>query len=333
MPVFNCEKYLDESINSILNQTYRDFEFFIINDGSTDNSEKIIKNYQKKDDRINLLTQNNQGVTKSLNKGIRNCRGKYVARMDADDISHPKRFEFQLKYLQNNLNIAIVGSQISIIDDKNEIIKKIDNLPLDDCLIKWELIFGTPLIHPTLMIRKTVFKKFGLYNKQSIFGQDIQMWRKIARKVEFGNLPNNLLKLRQQDDMQNFDKLKYQNNIRISTLESYINDVSGLSHRIKCNQQLSEFFISGKPIFKQPSNFINVILSLKRGFIRCTCENTKQVNEINKRTSSIFFRAFLSNSNSFHSQLLYLLFSIIIYPNIIFKKEYWWHLKQLKFRI
>ncbi|HIF01788.1 MAG TPA: glycosyltransferase family 2 protein [Nitrospinaceae bacterium] len=86
MPVYNNQKYLQKSIESILTQTVGDYEFIIVNDGSTDSSEKIIKNYQEKDDRIILLTQENQGVTKSLNKGIKNCRGKYIARMDADDV-------------------------------------------------------------------------------------------------------------------------------------------------------------------------------------------------------------------------------------------------------
>ena len=162
MPVFNCEKYLDESINSILNQTYRDFEFFIIDDGSTDNSEKIIKNYQEKDDRIILLTQNNQGLTKSLNKGIRNCRGKYVARMDADDICAPKRFELQLEYLEKYPNTDIVGCMVSLISEKGKVIRSLDDLPLEDYQIKWDLIFSTPLLHPTLMIRKKVFQKFQL---------------------------------------------------------------------------------------------------------------------------------------------------------------------------
>ena len=130
MPVFNNEKYLKESIESILKQTYVDYEFIIVNDGSTDGSQKIIEDYQKQDDRIILLTQDNQGITKSLNRGIKNSKGKYIARMDADDVCDPKRFEFQIQFLEKHPNTDIVGSMVSLISEKNEVMRLLDELPL-----------------------------------------------------------------------------------------------------------------------------------------------------------------------------------------------------------
>ena len=160
MPVYNCEKYLHESIPSILAQSFQNFEFIIINDGSTNNSLELINSFQHKDERIIVINQKHQGITKSLNTGIQICQGEFIVRMDADDIAFDTRLKQQLDFIKKHPDIDIVGSQIVVINEKNKIIKEIKNLPLDDTLIKWDLIFGTPLLHPTLLIRKTVFNKF-----------------------------------------------------------------------------------------------------------------------------------------------------------------------------
>ena len=103
MPVYNAQKYLNKAIDSILAQTYKDFEFIIINDGSTDNSLQIIKKYQKKDKRIIVKNKKNKGIVAALNDGIKLSRGKYLARMDADDISLPSRFEVQVNFMEKIL--------------------------------------------------------------------------------------------------------------------------------------------------------------------------------------------------------------------------------------
>jgi len=111
MSVYNAQKYLDEAIESILNQTYSNFEFIIINDGSTDKSLEIIENYAKKDSRIIVINRENKGLIYSLNEGIRKANGKYIARMDADDISLPQRLEKQVEFMEKNKNIGICGTQ------------------------------------------------------------------------------------------------------------------------------------------------------------------------------------------------------------------------------
>ena len=131
MPVYNAEKYLVESIESILNQSLKNFEFIIINDGSKDKSLGIIKKYAKKDKRIILLNNSrNLGLQKTLNKGLEVARGKYVARMDADDISLPKRLEIQFNYMEDHLEIFLVGSSAIVIDGNGNrlgIFKKFNN--------------------------------------------------------------------------------------------------------------------------------------------------------------------------------------------------------------
>ena len=116
MPAYNAAEYLDEAIRSILNQTFRDFEFIIINDGSTDDSISILDKQQKLDSRIRVYHQENQGMIAALNRGCRLARGKYIARMDADDISLPGRLEKQLKYMERHPQIGILGTWIYSID-------------------------------------------------------------------------------------------------------------------------------------------------------------------------------------------------------------------------
>lgn len=128
MPVYNSEKYLKESIESILNQSYSDLEFIIINDGSTDNSFKIIKEYAKLDKRINVISRENKGIVYSLNEAIRLAKGEYIARMDADDISAPKRIEKQISFLKSHRDIDILGTQVKVVGNiSNDIKEKNEN--------------------------------------------------------------------------------------------------------------------------------------------------------------------------------------------------------------
>lgn len=138
MSVYNGEKYLAEAIESILNQTYKNFELIIINDGSKDNSVEIIKNYMKQDNRIVLIDRENKGLPYSLNEGISVAKGEYIARMDADDISLPTRFEKQVDYMQKN-ELDVCGSYIKLFGDnrKEQVIKN----PITNEDIRFSLLF------------------------------------------------------------------------------------------------------------------------------------------------------------------------------------------------
>ena len=151
MPVYNGEKYLEEAIDSVLAQTLPDFEFLIIDDGSTDKTPQILKSYT--DTRLRLFHQNNRGLTRSLNKGIQFSGGEYVARMDADDIALPERLEKQVKFLDEHPEIGVVGSfhcEVSASLQKS-IVKK---FPTEDSAIRKTLIKENPFSHPTVIMRK-----------------------------------------------------------------------------------------------------------------------------------------------------------------------------------
>lgn len=153
MPAYNAENYLKESIESILNQTFGDFEFIIVEDFSSDNSKKIIKEFMKKDRRIKLVeNKKNLGVAKSRTKGVKISRGKYIATFDADDISLPKRLEIQFKFLEGHKDIFLIGGSGIVIDefgDKIGVFKKFN----DEKKVKKKLLEGNPMINSSTMFR------------------------------------------------------------------------------------------------------------------------------------------------------------------------------------
>ena len=334
MPVFNNEKYLKESIESVLNQTYHNYEFIIVNDGSTDSSEKIIKNYQKQDDRIILLTQDNQGITKSLNRGIKNSKGKYIARMDADDICDSKRFEFQIQFLEKHPNTDIVGSMVSKISEKGEVIRILDDLPSEDYQIKWHLLFGTPLIHPALMIRKCVFINNGFYNDRLNFAQDIEFWRRTSSHVKFFNLPKILLNLRIHNQSTSSMFQSEQNSVREKSLVHYINALTGMNYNNTKITLLIEFIKNGISTFSQFNHIINILGRLRIVFLNNKCHSRLQRKYINNSLSSLFLKSsFYTIRLNLLLSILLILIAISINYRIIFHKKTYWYIKQRLFNL
>jgi glycosyltransferase involved in cell wall biosynthesis len=196
MGVYNAAPFLREAIESILNQTFADFEFIIINDGSTDNSAEIINSYT--DERIVAIYQENAGHSVSLNRGLQIARGEFIARMDSDDISLPERFTMQIEFLRSNPDYVIVGTSAEIIDvDGNHIYNNI--MPPE-----WEKIKSSapsiPLAHPSVMFRKTPILEIGGYDEKAAYIpiEDTILWNNIVRNDvgKIGNLPDVLIKYR-----------------------------------------------------------------------------------------------------------------------------------------
>ncbi len=199
MPVYNGSRYLDEAIESILNQTFMDFEFLIIDDGSTDDSIKIIRSYR--DSRIRLVeNENNLGQSTSLNKGINLALGEYIARMDQDDISLPERLEEQINYFKNHTDISVLGTWWKAIEDGegNKIYKEL-RLPEDpDTCAFWMYFYGNqPIAHPCSMFKKNEIKELGGYNEYYKVAQDLELWlRALLNKLKFANVPKFLFHYR-----------------------------------------------------------------------------------------------------------------------------------------
>ena len=193
MSVFNGEDYLREAIESILFQTYTDFEFIIVNDGSTDKSLEIIKSYD--DDRIIVIDQKNIGLSKSLNKGVAASKGEFIARMDADDICHRDRFQVQVDFLINNRDCVVVGSNACYIDMVGNI------LYFSDCLSEWneikKVLPKSPFFHSSTMFSKEAFEKVGgYYDEIPQFFEDQILWNRLSKVGELWNLKQALLSYR-----------------------------------------------------------------------------------------------------------------------------------------
>lgn len=191
MPVYNCELYIEEAIDSILNQTYSNFELLLIDDGSTDATVGRIKQYS--DSRIKLIEKPiNSGLTNSLNLGIQIAKGKYIARMDGDDISVLDRFEKQVHFLENNDKVILCGGWFRIIGS-NKVVK----LPENDSEIKCYLLRGNCIAHPSVMLRKEALDGMEeVYDIAKEPAEDYDLWTRLAFKGELYNLPEVLLDYR-----------------------------------------------------------------------------------------------------------------------------------------
>lgn len=196
MPAYNAEKYIGEAIESILNQSYKNLELIIIDDCSIDNTWNVIQEYSKKDKRIQLVkNRNNLKLSKTLNKGINLARGIFIARMDADDVSLPKRLELQVNYLLKNTEVGIVGGVMEITDINGCITGKRE-YPKNDKLIRRNMFFYSPFSHPLIMIRASVLKLSGLYDPSYNPAEDYELYFRIGLYTKFANLPSTLLRYR-----------------------------------------------------------------------------------------------------------------------------------------
>ena len=194
LPAYNCEKYIAKAIESVLHQTFTDFEFIIINDGSTDRTEEIIRSFS--DPRILYQANNsNKGLVFTLNKGIDIARGSYIARMDGDDIALPERFKKQFDHLQLNKEVDILATVVTLID-KNESVSgtwhsDITNVTAKD--IRKELPKDNCIAHPTIMGKTEIFRKFK-YNHTQSQSEDYDLWlRMMSSGVIIHKLPEHLL--------------------------------------------------------------------------------------------------------------------------------------------
>ncbi len=200
LPVYNGEDFLKEAIESILSQTFTDFEFIIIDDGSTDGTSAILKDYQKIDNRIIVHQYDHRGLIQTLNEGCRLAHGDYIARMDADDISMPERLEKQVNYLEKNPDIGVLGCGVKIIDSRGKEIKII-RFPKEHGVLKWRLCFYNALTfaHPAVIMRRTLIEEVGGYNSEAIHSEDYELWRQLSKLTRFSNLQEVLFCLRKHE--------------------------------------------------------------------------------------------------------------------------------------
>ncbi|UFX82761.1 glycosyltransferase family 2 protein [Candidatus Absconditicoccus praedator] len=199
MPVYNTEKYISETIESILNQTFKDFEFVIIDDYSNDGTFQILQSYANQDSRIKLIQNpENIGVVKTRNKLFSKVspESKYIAIIDSDDIAEPDRLQKQFDFLEENNEYSIVGSNITIIDENGQKIGQ-RKYPSNHEQVSKTILKKSPLAQPVVMIRKKDLEKVGYYNEEFERCQDYELWfRFFDAGYKIANIQENLLNYR-----------------------------------------------------------------------------------------------------------------------------------------
>lgn len=226
LPVYNAERFVKEAVTSILQQSFGDFELIIINDGSNDQSENIIKSIT--DPRIIFINNKiNRGLIYTLNKGIQLAKGDYIARMDADDISDLTRFSKQVRFLDEHPSCAVIGSAFQPVDENNNPTMASVQRPIWPSTTEWFMIIGCPLAHPSVMYRASLAKKIGGYDPNYIHAEDYELWTRLIKLGDICSLPETLI--------------RYRTGHRDRVSEKYYTEQIKLSNQIGTNYYFDHF--------------------------------------------------------------------------------------------
>lgn len=199
MPIFNGGKYLREAVEGILDQTFTDFEFLVLDDGSTDDSLALLRQYAARDSRVRVITRENRGLTFSLNELLSYARGEFVARMDADDVVLPERFARQAAFLGEHPGVVCVGGAYQMIDSADRFLTTLTP-PQTDAEIQYLHLSGhTAINHPTAMMRLAAVNRLGGYDSEYDLVEDLDLWLRLGEVGKLANLADVLLKYRLHD--------------------------------------------------------------------------------------------------------------------------------------
>lgn len=304
LPIFNSEKYIEEAIRSILDQTYKKFELILINDGSTDGTKNKLK--QISDERITLLNNKmNRGLVFSLNKGIKYAKGKYIARMDADDISQPERFEKQVKFLEKNTDYVMVGTGTEIVDVNGDKAGRYLNHPTTNEVLQFKLLFGCPFVHSSMMIRADILKELNGYC--NIFPEDYDLWSKIVSKYKVANLGEILHQYR--ESVGNISKTRINamaNGTRAQMMKNITDLLGNTNYDCVTIRQLVYLAINDVEKITEKPNFIKLNMLIER------------LKEIIVQRWNVEDTLFLENECSKFKQVIYNRYIRIVNPRMFY---------------
>jgi glycosyltransferase involved in cell wall biosynthesis len=303
LPVYNGESFISEAIESILTQTYKNFELIIINDGSTDKTVEQINKFS--DSRIRFIDNGiNLGLISSLNKGLENTNGDFVARMDADDICHPNRFELQLDFLLSNPDVVMCGTQINILGKETEI-----SYPSTFEQIKYGLAFRSTFAHPTVMFRSDLFRNKQLkYSLEFPHCEDYELWTRIIKIGKVANLNHKLLSYRNHS-LQVSNKYEH--------IQSENSDVVRWNYiRYLIETELNLIFESKVSVFDSKYYILKTVNSLKN-------KNEFWTGFVKKEYRELQMLIFSTKSNQ---SLKGFIFILKKYPKLLFNNEILWTL-------
>jgi len=314
MPVFNTEKYVGQAINSILAQTYKDFELIIIDDGSTDDTLSILHAYRNMDERIIILENGtNKGVAFSRNRGLERAKGEYIAVMDSDDISLPMRFEVEIAYLKAHPELGALGSNFQIITSDGELTDFKTSYSLSPGINRWRMFFANQHCHPTTLICSSLFTKNGIKYDESIrCSEDYDLWFQINEISKIGNIPEILLYVRKNDTSYTSinHEIVQQSDVLIimKYIRKYLN--LNLDDHLGFGMKYSDQIQSVQDAI-QISKIV-VLLSRFSRIWNLTNEDKKYI----KRSASSKLRAIWHSQKKNIFLLPYVIYSLILYPGV-----------------
>ena len=251
MPTYNISEFLGQAIESILSQSFNDFEFITVDDGSTDDSGRVLEDYAERDHRIRVIrNEQNKGIVYSLNRGLKACRGKYVARMDADDIALRDRLEKQIAAMEADPYTFVLGAALSYIDKNGKELGVVRRCSLDKSLIA-----QNPLLHPTVVFRRAVLEQHGLcYLEKYRYAEDYFLWLQLSRLGKIDALDDIVLKYRLTNSATRMRHLK---DVLQATLKVKKDGVFTLRIRPNISDVL-RFFLEGLLLFL-PSHIVRYL--------------------------------------------------------------------------
>ena len=227
IPVYNAERFLEETLDSVLAQTFSDFEVIAIDDGSTDASSEILATYAANDPRIRLVRQANGGVTKALNRGLQEVRGTYTARIDADDIALPDRLAIQVAWMDTHPECGVLGTAAHRIGPAGETLGTWVP-PTDPDLIRWRLTFGNCLIHPTILMRTGALRAIGGYDESVPTAQDYVLWVRLMQQAEIRSIETPTIFKREWDGRVTQALNATSEHVTVSTITEAVRVTTGM---------------------------------------------------------------------------------------------------------
>jgi len=307
MTVFNGEKYIREAIESFLNQTYKDFEFLIIDDASVDSSRDIILSF--KDPRIRLIAnEKNIGFVSSLNKGLQLAKGEYIARIDADDISMPERLEKQLIFMENHPEVGLLGCWVENIDEFGNII---DNWhrPHENGHLRWCLLTGTNCIaHSSTFYRKKIALQLGGYREMR--AEDYDLWSRMSFQTKIYQIPEFLIRLRKHisSSVEKYSK-ETEKMTRLVMRESMSRilekDITGEQIDIFRNAFLKYDFINVRPMFQ-------LLFRLYEVYIKNVNLSENEKTQIKNDIVNVVAGTHIKYKHRYHIKIIFIIISQII---------------------
>ena len=212
---YNAHKYIDEMVRSILGQTFADFEFIVVDDGSTDDTLEILRGHERRDARMKVIASPHSGIVDAANAGIRHAQCELIARADADDIALPDRFDKQFRYMQSHPEICALGAQMMLIDPYGVPLLE-TKLPLDHEGIDKEMLGGSgwAMPQPVAMVRRAALIEIGCYRKEYEWAEDLDLFLRLAEHGRLANLPDVLVKYRIHLESTNHTRYQHQITIK-----------------------------------------------------------------------------------------------------------------------